>query len=160
MNIKIITVGKIKDKRIKGSADDYLTRIRSGMRISLDHIPKQNDIEKEGEIILSRINRLQNRTFLQNGFPPKTRMCKKTVVALSEEGHQVSTREFEKLFSPETKLVFIIGSASGLHKRVKKGSDTMISLSKMTLPHQMAFLILTEQIYRVWTLKQGIGYHK
>lgn len=78
-------------------------------------------------------------------------------VALSEEGKTCTSTEFQKYLNNTT---FIIGGAEGLPEKTKKQCDEILSLSPMTFPHEIARLLLYEQIYRSHTIKQGKKYHK
>lgn len=85
-------------------------------------------------------------------------------VALSENGRQYSSVDFAKYLSQlmhrAPKVAFIIGGAFGLSKELLDSCDGQISLSPMTLPHRMAFLVLCEQIYRAHEILKGSPYHK
>jgi|SRR5579871_2110805 len=87
-----------------------------------------------------------------------------TRIALTEEGTRLSSSEFAKFLADlslrSSKAAFIIGCAFGLSKEVKESSDYRLSLSAMTLPHRLAFLVACEQIYRAHEILRGSPYHK
>ncbi|MDL2253197.1 23S rRNA (pseudouridine(1915)-N(3))-methyltransferase RlmH [Ruminococcaceae bacterium OttesenSCG-928-I18] len=104
-------------------------------------------LRREGERILGSL-------------PKKSRL-----VALCVEGRQMDSEGFEKLLSScamegTGELVFAIGSSHGLSREVKERAERLLSLSAMTLPHQLARLFLTEQIYRAFQIRAGGKYHK
>lgn len=85
-------------------------------------------------------------------------------VALTENGRQFTSAEFAKFFEQlmhrSPKVSFVIGGAFGLSEELLKTCDNKISLSPMTMPHRMAFLVLSEQIYRAHEIIKGSLYHK
>lgn len=88
-----------------------------------------------------------------------------TVVALTRQGHPMSSRELAAFLEKEALrsspgVVFVIGGAFGLAPAVLERAQRQISLSPMTLPHEMARLVLAEQLYRAGTLARGEPYHK
>jgi len=143
MLIKVITVGKVKDKLLQKKIDEFVKRIRFESKIEFLEI-KDSDKEKEGK-------KLEECLKKETGY----------VFALSEEGAQFTSREFAgKLDSIHKKIIFIIGGPFGLTETVKKKADCLFSLSKMTFTHEMAKLFLLEQVFRGITIIKGRGYHK
>ena len=81
------------------------------------------------------------------------------------EGKEVSSEELAALMARRAgsgagDMAFVIGSSHGLDERVKRAADLRISLGRITLPHQLARLVLTEQLYRACTINAGMKYHK
>ena len=160
MDIKIIAVGKIKEKFYKEAIEEYLKRMTSYNNIEIievaDEMAAENLSEKEldqvkakeGERILSKIN--------TGDF----------VVSLEILGKQMDSIEFAKFIENEMQegfgrnLVFVIGGSNGLSKEVSKRSNKKLSFGKMTYPHQLMRVILTEQIYRAYRIINGHPYHK
>ena len=81
-------------------------------------------------------------------------------VALTEEGNQIDSVSFAKLIEKESDISFIIGGAFGLSEEVKKSANFLLSLSKMTFPHELAYLMLVEQLYRAERILEGHPYQK
>jgi 23S rRNA (pseudouridine1915-N3)-methyltransferase len=156
MKITVITVGKIKENYFKEAVDEYTRRIRNYTLLNKTEIadekiieskPENTIKEKEGEKILKAIP--------LNSYK----------IALTEQGQSFSSlkfagfiRELRDKNYPE--LVFIIGGALGLGDSVLKEADFKLALSEMTLPHQMAHLFLTEQLYRAFKIINNEPYHK
>lgn len=82
------------------------------------------------------------------------------VIALSEDGEQLDSISFAQKLKELPEVTFIIGGAFGLSQEVKDKADFLLSLSKMTFPHELAFLMLVEQIYRAERILEGHPYHK
>lgn len=143
--LTIISVGS--NKMFKAQELEYLARIKRFAKAELvelkeDKSRHENEVvRKEGEMILSK---MKERKFF----------------ALDPKGITLSTEDFEKLILNRTDAVFVIGGANGLSDEVKRRSEKMISLSLMTFTHEMARVILLEQIYRALTIARGMKYHK
>ena len=87
------------------------------------------------------------------------------LVALCVEGKQISSEELAGMLAQRAgsgagDVAFVIGSSHGLDESVKRAAQARISLGRITLPHQLARLVLTEQLYRACTINAGMKYHK
>ena len=150
--IKIICVGKLKEKFWKNSSLEYLKRISKYTKIEVIQIPDfKSDIpsielEKEKDKILSKIE------------------DKDYIITLEIDGKELNSVEFsekfEKIRNLKDKVTFIIGGSSGLHEEVKKKANFALSFSKFTFPHQLFRVILLEQIYRSFKIMNKETYHK
>lgn len=156
MRIEIVYPGKTREGYIQTGIDDFMKRLkrftRLDVRIVKDKRGKGNESEtrikeEEGKRLVAA---LDDASF---------------VVALDSGGRQVSSEKLATLISgwenQNRKCVsFVVGGALGLSHEVLKQADMVLSLSKMTFTHEMARLILLEQIYRAYTIKAGTCYHK
>lgn len=159
MKIKIVTVGKLKEKYLKDGITEYSKRISRFATVEMielaDEKTPDNASEAENEKILEiEGNRILSKIG-QRDF----------VVVLAIEGAILTSEEFSKQLekasiSGFSTLTFVIGGSLGLSKKVKKRSNLSISFGRLTLPHQLMRLVLTEQIYRAFTIQQGSPYHK
>ncbi len=156
MKIKIIALGKIKEKFLKDGIDEFLKRLTPYASVEIielspveikddNHVEKA--LEEEGQKILSMI---KEETY---------------VVTMEIQGTQLSSEEFAKKINEITvsgtsELVFVIGSSCGIAKSVSNRANFKLSMSKMTFLHQFARLILVEQIYRAFKILKGEKYHK
>ncbi len=142
-NIKLLSIGKIKNQHILSMVREYDKRLSRDVRI--DHIIlKDSDQKNECEKILQHIK----------GSPGQ-------MIALSEDGVGFSSRDLAKYLQETGGVVtFIIGGPNGLNDRVKHKVNRILSLSKMTLTHELAQLILMEQIYRAYSILKGNKYHR
>ena len=156
MKIKIIALGKIKEKFLKEGIDEFLKRLTpyaSLEIVELSPIEMKDEnltakiIEQEGEKILTQIKPNSYVITLEiNG------------VIFSSEGFSKKLEEIVNQGVGE--IVFVIGSSCGLAKKVSQRADLKLSLSKMTFLHQFARLLLIEQIYRAFKIQKGETYHK
>lgn len=156
MKIKIIALGKIKEKFLKDGIDEFLKRLTPYASVTIQEltpieIKDENLTDKilieEGEKILSLIKPLDY------------------VITLEINGKQFSSEEFaskiENLTNDGTQeIIFVIGSSCGIGKNVSQRANLKMSMSKMTFLHQFARLILVEQIYRAFKIIKGETYHK
>lgn len=159
LNINIICVGKIKETYWTQAIEEYTKRLSAFCKFSIIELdeekiksnPRQSDIEKtitaEGKRIISKISK--------GSF----------TVALCIEGKQMSSEKLSKKIDETTlngysTINFIIGGSWGLSDEVKNSSQLKLSMSEMTFPHQMARVILCEQIYRAFEISANGKYHK
>ena len=159
MKIKIVTVGKLKEKYLKDGIAEYSKRISRFATIEIIELADEKTpdrasdsenakiLDVEGNLILSKIG---DREF---------------VVVLAIEGKTLSSEELSKQLEQASingfsTLTFVIGGSLGLSKEVKKRANLSVSFGRLTLPHQLMRLVLTEQIYRAFTIQQGSPYHK
>ncbi len=145
MKIIFISIGKQNDAGINQAVEDYTKRIGKYFKTEWKII-LSSDKDSEGEKIL--------KTLESGDF----------VVALDENGKELSTIELSKLIEKRMlasgkRIVFIIGGAYGLGQKVIKRADFIWSLSKLTFPHQIARLILSETVYRAISVLKNEPYH-
>ena len=156
MKIKIIALGKIKEKFLKDGIDEFLKRLTPYASVEIIEL---NPVEIKDE-------NLTDRALAEEGN--KILSCIKDdsfVITLEIAGKQLSSEEFankinEITVSGTSELVFIIGSSCGLASRVSSRANFKLSMSKMTFLHQFARLILVEQIYRAFKILNNEKYHK
>lgn len=159
MNIKIITVGKIKEKYIQEGIKEYSKRLSRYCILDIieidDEKAPENLSDKEMEIVKQKEGERILGKIPQNSF----------VVALAIEGKQLSSEDLAEKMSDVmvqgiNDITFIIGGSLGLSPEVLNSSDFKLSFSKMTFPHQLMRLILLEQVYRAWRIIKNEPYHK
>lgn len=141
--ITIIAVGKIKSNSFLQIASQYQKRLNN-INLEIREI-KDKDKKKEGEEILQLIKR-------QDSY----------IIALSEEGKGYTSLAFTNKLanSKKNSITFIIGGPEGLSEEVKNRVDEIMSLSPMTFTHEMARILLLEQLYRAYCILNNIRYHK
>ena len=159
LTIEVLWVGKMSQKWFQDGLEEYRKRLGAFDKVQITEIPehrvtsdsetlRKEAVEKEGEQILR---------VLQDAK-------KARAVALCVEGKEYSSEELAGLIR-ETKqdfsrLIFVIGGSDGLSDSVKKACAVRMSMGRMTFPHQMARMILMEQLYRAETINAGMKYHK
>ncbi|QNM93718.1 23S rRNA (pseudouridine(1915)-N(3))-methyltransferase RlmH [Mycoplasma sp. Pen4] len=144
MKLNIIAVGSLS-KEFQVLYDDYVKKISYFSKVNLIEIKEQKidnidlKIKKETELILAKI--------------PKN----SKVIYLSLQGKQYSSEKFGELFLDIDNVTFVIGGSNGVDESM---FHNKVNFSKMTFPHQMFRVMLVEQIYRAFTIKNNITYHK
>ncbi len=151
LNITILAVGKIKEKFWREAGDEYIKRLRPYAKLEIKELKpepfssstKEKSKEKEGERILEFLDKQKEAM----------------IFLLDETGEENDSFSFaRKLDQQQGKIIFVIGGALGLTSEIKKRYKK-ISLSQMTFPHEMARVILLEQLYRASTILNNKDYH-
>jgi len=156
MKIKIIALGKIKEKFLKDGIEEFLKRLTPYTSIEIIEL---NPIEIKDENLTQKILEEEGVNILSYIKPNSY------VITMEISGKQLSSEEFASKINEITvngisELVFVIGSSCGLSEIVSKRADFKLSMSKMTFLHQFTRLILIEQIYRAFKILKGEKYHK
>ena len=154
MRLELIFPGKTKESYLKKGIADFATRLSHYVKTDFKIIK-----DRTGGKDTVRALQLEGEQLLEN--------CSKSayVVVLDPGGRQLSSEEFAKTIDDwEGKgrqvVSFIIGGPEGLSPVVIARADLLLSLSKMTFTHEMARLLLLEQLYRAYSIKAGTKYHK
>ena len=155
IKVNVVAVGKVKEKYFSDGIAEYVKRLSRFCEFKIIEVEEENfkkaesgDIsvikEREGERILPH---LKGRVF-----------------AMAIEGKRRSSEEFSRIIQTAADSVgvmtFVVGGSYGLSEAVKSRADGLLSFSEMTFPHTLFRLMLTEQIYRAFTILGGSAYHK
>lgn len=159
MNIRIICIGKLKEKYWQDASNEYIKRLKPFCNIEIVELkeykitknpsPKDEEIVKikEGEAILSKIKDGDYVISLEIlGKQISSEMMAEKLIGITNQGYS----DFD----------FVIGGSLGLSDEVSKRANFKLSFSLMTFPHQMMRIILLEQIYRSFMINKGTSYHK
>lgn len=159
--MNLIVLGKLKEQYLRDAMAEYVKRLGAFANFKVIEIEEcrlgDNPSEKEIEIALET----EAKAIVKN-------LAKKTMavsIAMCIEGRQMSSPEMSSYIMDKavcgcSTINYIIGSSFGLADRVKSLCDIKLSMSKMTFPHQLARVMLTEQIYRAFQISSGGKYHK
>lgn len=143
--IKIICVGKVKEKYLQDGILDYCKRINKYHKLNIIEVEDSNMVEEKKRIL----RYIDSRDY---------------VITLDIEGNMLSSLELsdkiDKIFITNPNIVFVIGGSYGLDDEIKKRSNFSLSFSKLTFPHQLFRIILLEQIYRSFKILNNETYHK
>lgn len=159
MPVTIICVGKLRERFFADAADEYLKRLKRIMPVSVVELPDEPEpaqpseklneavMKREGERMLARIG--------QQDY----------VIAMCIDGKQYESTELatklQMLFTQgKSHITFLIGGSLGIHPEVLKRANERMSMSKMTFPHQLARVMLLEQLFRAAKINAGERYHK
>ena len=146
MKITLVTVGRLKEKFLVEGVNEYLKRLKNFCKVEIREISECRTMDEEGKKLLAQVPR---DSFL---------------IAADVSGEELTSENFAEKISELTlrgisDVTFLIGGAFGLSDEVRMAADFRLSLSKMTFTHQMARLILVEQIYRAFKINRGEPYH-
>ena len=159
MKIKIVTVGKLKEKYLKDGIAEYSKRISRFAKLEMIELADEKTPDKASEIENQKILETEGARILSKVGE------RDFVLVLAIEGKTFSSEEFSKQSEEASikgysTLTFIIGGSLGLAPSVKNRANLSVSFGRLTLPHQLMRLVLVEQIYRAFTIQQGSPYHK
>ena len=159
MAVTIICVGKLREKFFADASDEYLKRLKRIMPVSVIELPDEPEpaqpseklneavMKREGEKMLARIGAQDH------------------VIAMCIDGKQYESTELagkiQNLFTQgKSNITFLIGGSLGIHPDVLRRANERMSMSKMTFPHQLARVMLLEQLFRAAKINAGERYHK
>lgn len=149
--IKIICVGKIKEKYYTDAVNEYIKRLSKYTKINLIEVKDEDfdinkTLTKEKDSILKYIE------------------DKDYVITMEIEGNELDSislaKHIDNIQNNYSNITFIIGGSYGLHDDIKNRSNYKLSFSKLTFPHQLFRVILLEQIYRSFKINNNETYHK
>ena len=152
MKVNIVAVGKIKEKFFTDAISEYAKRLSKFCDFNIIEVDESSNItnielkkEKEGELLLSK--------------------AKGYIIALDGVGKLLSSEDLAELLKTnmtngESEFSFVIGGSNGLSDLVKTKANKIVSFGKITFPHQLFRVVLSEQIYRAFTINNHINYHK
>lgn len=142
--IRIVAVGKMKDKRLAALAEDFLQRVRPMAPAEVvelrDSVP-----EKEGREMAAKLGSAAGSQL---------------VVALDEHGEDLTSTDLATLLGEHGNICFLLGGADGLGTAARERAERTVRLSSFTLTHEMARVLLLEQVYRGLTILRGKPYHR
>lgn len=149
----IRAIGKLKNKSISALIDEYLSRLKNSCGI------QELETKKSANLPVN-IAKSEEAQLLLSGLRPNTYK-----IALDETGDLLSSHQIAELIAKKSaegcsSFTFFIGGAGGLDASVKNTADRIISFGRITLPHMLARLILTEQLYRIEKILDNHPYDK
>lgn len=159
MKIKVVTVGKLKEKYLKDGIAEYSKRISRFAKFEMIELSDEKTPDKASESENQKILEIEGQRILSKIAD------RDFVIVLAIEGKTFFSEEFSKQLEETSikgfsTLTFIIGGSLGLSSSVKNRANLSVSFGRLTLPHQLMRLVLFEQIYRAFTIQQGFPYHK
>lgn len=159
MKVKLVTVGKLKEKYLKDGIKEYVKRLGRFSKIELIELPDEKTPDKASDAENAQIMEIEAKKIMSKISE------RDYVIVLAIEGKQISSEEFSSLMDRAmlrgySTITFVIGGSLGLAPEIKKRADYLLSFGLMTLPHQLMRLVLVEQIYRGFMIREGSPYHK
>ena len=143
MLIKVLVVGRLKERAIQVRCDEFAKWLGPYAKLEVQELPDSN-VAKEGQAILKALERDRGAA----------------LVALSEEGKEFTSVKFAEVLGKfDRKVVFVIGGPYGLAPEIRAKADLLWSLSRLTFTHELARLLLFEQLFRAVNILHGGSYH-
>lgn len=140
MNITLLSIGKTQSSQLQALEEEYAKRIRGRFTFTRQYVKNEKEL-------LAALNTTSAR-----------------VILLDENGSVMNSREFAQYMESATQtgkdMVFVIGDAAGFPQQIRALNADMIAISEMTFPHEVARVLLIEQLYRAQTILDGHPYHK
>ncbi len=159
LQIRLICVGKLKEKFYFDASKEYLSRLSGYCKIEVEEISESRLSERPSEAELAAALKAEADSITGKLI----KGC--AVIALCVEGTQtdsegLAARLDQYASQGVSRLCFVIGGSYGLHPSVKERADFKLSMSRMTFPHHLARVMLLEQLYRGFKILEGGKYHK
>ena len=159
LTVNIVTVGKLKEQYLRDASAEYEKRLKAFCKMNITELQESRLPDNPSDAVIKKA--LDDEAFAMEGFFAK----KAFNIAMCIEGRQLSSEELsQKIESISLNgygtMNILIGSSFGLSEKVKERCDMRLSMSKMTFPHQLARVMLLEQIYRAFQISSGGKYHK
>ena len=157
--IKIVCVGKIKEKFYTMAVDEYVKRLSRYCKLEIVELPDEKTPDNASDTVNDMIKKTEADKILKNIKDDAY------VITLEILGKMLDSVEMSKkldrlAIEGAGEIIFVIGGSLGLHESVSRRADYNLSFSKMTLPHQLMRVILLEQIYRAYRISSNEPYHK
>lgn len=159
MNIKIISIGKLKESFLKDACEEYLKRLSRFAKITVLELPEEKisdkSSSKEEEAVKDAEAQRMVDKIKENEW----------VILLTPEGKILSSEELAEMIAKTTlggiaNITFLIGGSLGIGKAARQRANAQLSFGKMTFPHQLFRVMLLEQIYRACKINANETYHK
>lgn len=147
MNINIIAVGNLKEPYLKEAQKEYSKRLSRFCKLNVTEVSEENSLSREADNI-------------RKALPKNT-----YAISLAIKGEKYDSTGFSNklkrlMLEGKSDITFIIGGSEGLDGSVTRQSDSLFSMSDLTFPHQLARIVLLEQVYRAFKIINNETYHK
>ncbi|MCQ4021428.1 MULTISPECIES: 23S rRNA (pseudouridine(1915)-N(3))-methyltransferase RlmH [unclassified Ruminococcus] len=159
LSVKILCVGKLKEKYLRDACLEYSKRLGAFCRLEIAELAEERISDNPSQSEINRVIEAEGKRLLQ-----KAEKCD-AIIAMCIEGKQLSSPELAEFIdktavSGVSSIAFVIGGSYGLCDEIKAKSRLKLSMSKMTFPHQLARVMVLEQLYRAFQISSGGKYHK
>lgn len=159
LNVRLICVGKLKEKFYADAVGEYSRRLSPYCRLEIIELGEERLPDGPSPAQIQRALEEEKRSISKN-TPPGT-----FITAMCIEGQKLSSPQLagtlrNLMNAGESHLTFIIGGSNGLSEDLKRRANLRLSMSDMTFPHHLARVMLLEQIYRAFKINEGSAYHK
>lgn len=159
LSLKLLCIGKLKEKYLKDACLEYSKRLGAFCRLEIAELAEERISDNPSRSEINRVIEAEGKRLLQ-----KVEKCD-AIVTMCIEGEQLSSTELASFIDKTavlgvSSIAFVIGGSYGLCDEIKAKSKLRLSMSKMTFPHQLARVMVLEQLYRAFQISSGGKYHK
>lgn len=158
LTVRIICIGKLKEKYLKDAVEEYRKRLSPLCKFEITELGEEYTPDNPSASQLAQTVEKESGKILSKIAPSDY------VVAMCVEGKNLSSEELserlEHITLDHSAADFIIGGSWGLSDKLKSRADLKLSMGRMTFPHQLCRVMLSEQIYRAFQISKGTKYHK
>lgn len=155
IKVSVVAVGRVKEKYFSDGIAEYAKRLARFCEFKIIEVKEEN---------FAKVGASEREIIKRKEAERISPYLKGKVFVLAIEGEKLSSEGFSKLIRDAVdasgEVTFVIGGSYGLHDEIKKRADKSVSFSAMTFPHTLFRLMLTEQIYRAFSIDEGSAYHK
>lgn len=159
MDITIVSVGKLKEKYLISGIQEYAKRLGAYTKFKIVEVADEKAPENLSEAEMIQIKEKEGQRILAK-IPDRAYVYSLAIKSKERTSESFANEIQQLMIHGNSSIIFVIGGSLGLSEEVLNRSDETISFGKMTYPHQLMRLILTEQIYRAFRIMRGEPYHK
>ena len=156
MNITIAAVGKLKEKFWKDACDEYLKRLSGYAQVKVSEI-QDADPARSGGVDGAKE---KEAAALLLAIPEKSHVILLAIEGKQKSSPEIAARLKDLMVSGKGDITFVIGGSDGVSEKVYARANELLSFGKITLPHNLARVVLLEQVYRAFRILRGEPYHK
>ena len=159
VNLNIICIGKLKEQYLRDASAEYLKRMQTICKLTVTEIPAEKLSENPSQKEIDRALDAEGKKIIEK-IPKGSAVFAMCIEGKQRSSEELSTELDNLALSGVSNAVFIIGGSFGISDEVKMKSKHKLSMSRMTFPHQIARIMLLEQLYRASQISIGTRYHK
>ena len=159
IGITLICEAKLKEKYLRDACDEYIKRLGAYCKLNIIELPPKRLPENPSDAEISAALEAEGKEILSK-IPNGAQVYAMCIEGKQMPSEQLAERLCQCSVQGISNVVFVIGSSYGLSDEVKRRADFRLSMSQMTFPHQLARVMLLEQIYRAFRISSGGKYHK
>ncbi len=159
MAVTILCVGKARERHFAAAVDEYVKRMSALMPCAVAEVADEPEPKQLSDAAVERVLRVEGERLLSK-IPASAYVVALCVDAKQPTSEELAAKLNALFISGRSDIIFVIGGSLGLYESVRKRADEAMGLSRMTLPHQLARVVLAEQLYRAAKINAGQRYHK
>lgn len=159
INITVICIGKLKEQYLRDACEEYEKRLKPLLKLEIVQLVPERLSDSPSEKEIERALEAEGARIIEK-IPQGSFVFTMCIEGKQQTSQELSKKLAELAVSGYSRAAFIIGGSFGLSNEVKRRSQARLSMSKMTFPHQIARVMLLEQLYRAAQIDLGTKYHK